>query len=93
MPKLMVNMLAGTMFISASKDTSAKLFDIDSLECHKTYSTERPVNSASISPTQDHVSLVNSLESVVLQKKFSPVTFASISRYRSCSAAAKRPWT
>ena len=56
MPKLMVNMLAGTMFISASKDTSAKLFDIDSLECHKTYSTERPVNSASISPTQDHVS-------------------------------------
>jgi len=46
-----------TMFISASKDTSAKLFDIDSLECHKTYSTERPVNSASISPTQDHVVL------------------------------------
>ena len=50
------SMLAGTMFISASKDTSAKLFDIDSLECHKTYQTERPVNSASISPTQDHVS-------------------------------------
>ena len=54
---LIGSMLAGTMFISASKDTSAKLFDIDSLECHKTYSTERPVNSASISPTQDHVVL------------------------------------
>ena len=43
------------MFISASKDTSAKLFDVDSLECHKTYQTERPVNSAAISPTRDHV--------------------------------------
>ena len=44
------------MFISASKDTTARLFDVDSLECHKIYQTERPVNSASISPTQDHVS-------------------------------------
>ena len=63
------------MFISASKDTSAKLFDIDSLECHKTYSTERPVNSASISPTQDHVSLASPLESV--PKQSSKFTHAS----------------
>ena len=48
-------LFTGTMFISASKDTSAKLFDLDSLDCLKTYQTERPVNSASISPTQDHV--------------------------------------
>jgi len=46
-----------TMFISASKDTSAKLFDVDTLECLKTYSTERPVNSAAISPVKDHVVL------------------------------------
>ena len=65
---LMAFMFAGTMFISASKDTSAKLFDVDSLECHKTYSTERPVNSASISPTQDHVSIqiLNKYKSHVL---------------------------
>jgi len=44
-----------TMFISASKDATAKLFDIDTLECLKTYTTERPVNSAAISPTKDHV--------------------------------------
>ena len=44
------------MFISASKDTSAKLFDIDTLQCYKTYSTERPVNSAAIAPTKEHVS-------------------------------------
>jgi WD40 repeat protein len=43
------------MFVSASKDTSAKLFDVDSLDCMKTYQTERPVNSASISPVCDHV--------------------------------------
>ena len=47
----------GTMFISASKDTTAKLFDCDSLECLKTYKTDRPVNSAAISPLYEHVVL------------------------------------
>ncbi|XP_055378462.1 eukaryotic translation initiation factor 3 subunit I [Condylostylus longicornis] len=47
----------GTMFVTASKDTSAKLFDSESLMCLKTYKTERPVNSASISPILDHVVL------------------------------------
>jgi len=47
----------GTMFITASKDTTAKLFDSDTLTCLKTYKTERPVNSASISPIFDHVVL------------------------------------
>lgn len=46
-----------TMFITASKDTSSKLFDSESLEVLKTYKTERPVNSASISPIRDHVVL------------------------------------
>ena len=46
-----------TMFISASKDTTAKLFDCDSLECLKTYKTDRPVNSAAISPIYEHVVL------------------------------------
>lgn len=45
----------GTMFVTASKDCSAKLFDSESLLCLKTYKTERPVNSASISPILDHV--------------------------------------
>ena len=47
----------GTMFISASKDTTAKLWDMDQLEDKKTYKTERPVNSAAISPNKDHVVL------------------------------------
>lgn len=47
----------GTMFVTASKDTSAKLFDTESLACLKTYKTERPVNSAAISPILDHVAL------------------------------------
>lgn len=47
----------GTMFVTASKDNSAKLFDSDSLLCLKTYKTERPVNSAAISPILDHVAL------------------------------------
>jgi translation initiation factor 3 subunit I len=46
----------GTMFITASKDNTAKLFDTDSLMCLKTYKTERPVNSAAVSPIFDHVS-------------------------------------
>lgn len=47
----------GTMFVTASKDTSAKLFDAEDLTCLKTYKTERPVNSAAISPILDHVVL------------------------------------
>lgn len=46
-----------TMFISASKDNTAKLWDMDQLEDKKTYKTERPVNSAAISPNKDHVVL------------------------------------
>ena len=45
------------MFISASKDSTAKLWDMDTLQDKKTYKTERPVNSASISPNKDHVVL------------------------------------
>lgn len=45
-----------TLFITASKDNTAKLFDSDTLFCLKTYKTERPVNSAAISPLLDHVS-------------------------------------
>jgi len=44
-----------TMVISASKDNTAKLFDATSLDHIKTFKTERPVNSAAISPTMDHV--------------------------------------
>ena len=49
--------IIGTMFISASKDSTAKLWDMDTLQDKKTYKTERPVNSASISPNKDHVVL------------------------------------
>merc|ERR1711915_858494 len=45
----------GTMFVTASKDHSALLWDTDTLEHLKTYKTERPVNSASISPLFEHV--------------------------------------
>lgn len=46
-----------TMFISASKDCTAKLFDIETLEKIKTYQSDRPVNSASISPLREHIVL------------------------------------
>lgn len=46
-----------TMFVTASRDCNAKLFDSDTLSCLKTYKTERPVNSAAISPILDHVVL------------------------------------
>lgn len=46
-----------TMFISASKDCTAKLFDIDTLERIKTYQSDRPVNSAAMSPLREHIVL------------------------------------
>ena len=43
----------GHMLISASKDNTARLWDLEELKCLKMYKTERPVNSASISPLMD----------------------------------------
>jgi len=44
-------------FITASKDQTAKLVDTKSLQVLKTYKTDAPVNSASISPILPHVLL------------------------------------
>lgn len=46
-------------FVTASKDHTAKLFLTDELNHIKTYKTERPVNSAALSPIMDHVSTNN----------------------------------
>lgn len=53
-----------TCFISASKDCKSKLFDIESLKELKLYKTEKPVNSAAISPNKDHVLLGGGQEAV-----------------------------
>ena len=45
----------GSHFITGSHDKSAKLWDIRTLTVLKTYTTERPVNAAAISPLLDHV--------------------------------------
>ena len=42
-------------FVTASKDKTAKLVDAQTLEVMKTYATEYPVNTATISPIEDHV--------------------------------------
>uniref|UniRef100_A0A0M3HT81 Eukaryotic translation initiation factor 3 subunit I n=1 Tax=Ascaris lumbricoides TaxID=6252 RepID=A0A0M3HT81_ASCLU len=46
-----------SFIITASKDKTAKLFNARTLDCLKAYRAERPVNSAAISPTHDHVIL------------------------------------
>jgi translation initiation factor 3 subunit I len=46
------------MIVTASKDNTSKLMDSENLEVLKTYRTERPVNSAAISPLKDHVSVM-----------------------------------
>ncbi len=51
-------------FITASKDTTAKIFDASTLECIKTYKTERPVNSASISPLRNEVCIAGGQEAI-----------------------------
>jgi len=53
-----------TFLISSSKDHTAKLFDIETLKHLKTYQTERPVNSAAISPIKDHVILGGGQEAI-----------------------------
>lgn len=44
-----------SMFITASVDKSAKLYDTKTLKCLKTYKSDRPLNSASISSLMNHV--------------------------------------
>ncbi|KAJ3414594.1 Eukaryotic translation initiation factor 3 subunit I [Chytridiales sp. JEL 0842] len=44
-------------FIASSKDNSAQVFDAKSLKVFKRYQTERPVNSAAMSPIRPHVVL------------------------------------
>lgn len=44
-----------TMFITASGDHTAKLYDVRTLECLKTYHSDRPLNSAAISPLMNQV--------------------------------------
>eukprot|EP00054_Salpingoeca_dolichothecata_P004192 m.29798 g.29798 ORF g.29798 m.29798 type:complete len:327 (+) comp14410_c0_seq1:761-1741(+) len=43
--------------ITSSKDTTAKLWDIEDLRVLKNFQTERPVNSACISPLRPHIML------------------------------------
>uniref|UniRef100_A0AC35THK9 Eukaryotic translation initiation factor 3 subunit I n=1 Tax=Rhabditophanes sp. KR3021 TaxID=114890 RepID=A0AC35THK9_9BILA len=47
----------GNFLISSSSDKSAKLYHADTLEPLKTYKSGKPVNSAAISPTRDHIVL------------------------------------
>ena len=44
-----------TMFITASADFTAKLYDAVNLTHLKTYTTDRPINDAVISETKDHI--------------------------------------
>jgi len=46
-----------SMFISASVDMTAKLFDTKTMKCLKTFQSDRPLNAASISPLMNHVVL------------------------------------
>eukprot|EP01080_Neovahlkampfia_damariscottae_P008396 gene8396-221_t len=45
------------LFISASSDNTAKLFDTTTLKLLKTYRSSEPVNTAFISPLKDHIVL------------------------------------
>ena len=82
-----------THFITASLDKTAKLIDADTLEVLKTYETERPLNSADISPILDHVRLLPcSLISCLTHS--STLTLGSpglYSTFRLSLAAAKTP--
>ena len=53
-----------TYFITASKDTTAKLIEMGNLKVIKTYQTERPVNSASISPIRPEVLVAGGQEAL-----------------------------
>jgi hypothetical protein len=55
------------MFITASKDNTSRLFDATELTPLKIYKTERPVNSAALSPIMDHVIQKTKILSMIYQ--------------------------
>ena len=55
-----------THFISASLDKTAKIFDSTTLECLKTYSADRPVNAAILSPIRDHIILAGGQDAMAV---------------------------
>jgi translation initiation factor 3 subunit I len=44
-----------TMIITAGKDKTSRIYDAKTLQCLKTYVSDRPLNSAAISPIFNHV--------------------------------------
>jgi translation initiation factor 3 subunit I len=53
-----------SFFITSSKDNSAKIFCTSSLKLLKEFKTERPVNSASISPIREEVVVAGGQEAI-----------------------------
>lgn len=53
-----------TYFITASKDTTAKIIETANLKSIRTFSTERPVNSATISPIRAEVIVAGGQEAL-----------------------------
>eukprot|EP00301_Raphidiophrys_heterophryoidea_P013229 c20597_g1_i1.p1 GENE.c20597_g1_i1~~c20597_g1_i1.p1 ORF type:complete len:354 (+),score=58.75 c20597_g1_i1:66-1064(+) len=53
-----------SFIITSSADASAKLFDAVTLEHLKTYKTDRPVNSAVVSPLRNHIILGGGQEAI-----------------------------
>lgn len=46
----------GTYFITSSKDKTARIWDVETLEEMKVFTTETPLNSACIAPLRPYVS-------------------------------------
>uniref|UniRef100_A0AAV1TRV1 Eukaryotic translation initiation factor 3 subunit I n=1 Tax=Peronospora matthiolae TaxID=2874970 RepID=A0AAV1TRV1_9STRA len=53
-----------TLAITSSKDNTAKLLDVETMKVLKVYETDRPVNSAAISPIKEHVVLGGGQEAI-----------------------------
>jgi len=53
-----------TLLISGSADCKAKLWDVATWQCIRTFETEVPVNSAAISPIREHVFVAGGQEAM-----------------------------
>lgn len=60
-----------TMLLSSSKDQTSRLWDPATMTPIKCYKSERPVNSASISPLRDHIILGGGEEAMTVPSSFS----------------------
>ena len=81
----------GPMILTASSDHTATLYDAKTLALMKTYSSDRPLNSAAISPLMNHVIVGGGQDAMNVTTTSAKVGHFEVDFYHMVSFAISSP--